>query len=401
MQRAVILTVSAALLLSLGTAAAGGEGDDDKEQWFDRIKFGGDLRLRFEHFDWKGKFDDDIRDRFRYRFRVGATATLTEKLEVGFQLRSGNPNNPHSDNQSFDSGFNKNDISIAEAFVAWQPREFVGITGGKFSPKKIWLVSDLQWDDDVIVEGAMENFRFGGAGPMETFEATAYQFFLDESSSSGDAYLLGVQVRPMFTLDAKNQLTVGATYDSFSRPDNVVALTLGGNLDTEPEGVVTNLVDPATGELVSDFRVLTAFFEWKNKASKRWPVKLSCFYYRNLGAENAVGSIIDDAGTIIVGGLNSKDNDTGYFTRLQVGDYKKPGQVAVRLTRYDSEPDAIFYAWVQSDTRRGSNVDGERLDVRIGMPFKNYINVTWYHTDWKRGQDTTMDRWQFDYIFKF
>ena len=400
MQRTVILAISAAFLLSLGTAVAAGE-DEKKEQWFDKIKFGGDLRLRFEHFDWEDKFDDDIRDRFRYRFRVGATATLTEKLKVGFQLRSGNPDNPHSDNQSFDSGFDKNEISIAEAYVAWQPREFLGITGGKFSPKKIWLVSDLQWDDDVIVEGAMENFRFGGIGAMEAFEATAYQFFLEESSSSGDAYLLGLQLRPIFTLNEKNQLTVGATYDSFTRPDNVVGLTLGGSLDTEPEGVVTNLVDPATGELVSDFRVLTAFFEWKNKTSKRWPVKLSYFYYRNLGAEDAVGSIIDDEDNILVGGLNSEDNDTGYFARVQVGDYKKPGQVAVRLTRYDSEPDAIFYAWVQSDTRRGSNVDGERLDVRIGMPHKQYINVTWYHTDWKRGQDTTMDRWQFDYIFKF
>jgi hypothetical protein len=329
------------------------------------------------------------------------SAKVADNLKVGFQLRSGNPDNPHSDNQSFDSGFDKNEISIAEAFVAWQPREFLAITGGKFSPKKLWLVSDLQWDDDVIVEGAMESFRFGGTGAMETFEATAYQFILEESSGSGDAYLFGVQLRPIFKLNEKNQLTVGATYDSFTRPDRVVALTLGGELDTEPDGVVTNLVDPATGELVSDFRVLTAFFEWKNKTNKRWPVKLSYFYYRNLGAENAVGAIIDDEGTILVGGLNSEDNDTGYFARLQVGDYKRPGQVAVRLTRYDSEPDAIFYAWVQSDTRRGSNVDGERLDVRIGMPFKNYINVTWYHTDWKVGQDTTMDRWQFDYIFKF
>jgi hypothetical protein len=401
MQRAVVLIVSAALLLSLGAAAAAAEGDEKKVQWFDKIKFGGDLRLRFEHFDWEDKFDDDIRDRFRYRFRFGATATLTDKVKVGFQLRSGNPDNPHSDNQSFDTGFDKNTISIAEAFVAWQPREFIGITGGKFSPKKIWLVSDMQWDDDVIVEGVMENFRFGGAGPMDAFEATAYQFILEESSSSGDAYLVGLQLRPRFTLNEKNQLTVGATYDAYSRPDNVVGLTLGGDLDTEPEGVVTNLVDPATGELVSDFRVLTAFFEWKNKASKRWPVKLSYFYYRNLGAEDAVGAIVDDEGTILVGGLNSEDNDTGYFARVQVGDYKKPGQVAVRLSRYHSEPDAIFYAWVQSDTRRGSNVDGERLDIRIGMPLKQYINVTWYHTDWMEGDDTTMDRWQFDYIFKF
>jgi hypothetical protein len=392
--------------LSLGTAAAADEGDDKKEEWFDKIKIGGDLRLRYEHFDWDGEFDEDIRDRARSRLRFKMAATITKELKVGFQLRSGNPDNPHSDNQSLDGGFSKKEIAIAEAYVHWQPRASFGIIGGKFTPKRLWLVSDLQWDDDVAVEGAMQNFHLGGKGALKAFEANTYQFVLEESSSSGDAYLVGVQVRPIFALTETNQLTVGATYDAFTRPDKVAALTLGGRLATEPEGVVTNLVDPATGKLVSDFEVLTAFLEWKNKASKRWPVKLSCFYYQNLGAENAIGSIIDDEGTVLVADLNSEDNDTGYFARLQVGDYKQPWQVAVRLSRYESEPDAIFYAWVQSDTRRGSNVDGERLDVRIGMPFKSYINVTWYHTDWNVAQDITsenetMDRWQFDYVIKF
>ena len=89
------------------------------------------------------------------------------------------------------------------------------------------------------------------------------------------------------------------------------------------------------------------------------------------------------------------------FARLQVGDYKMPGHVAVRLSRYDSAPDSIFYAWVQSDTRRGSNVDGHRVDVRVGLPLRSHINVTWYNTDWKVGEDTTMNRWQFDYTIKF
>ncbi len=50
---------------------------------------------------------------------------------------------------------------------------------------------------------------------------------------------------------------------------------------------------------------------------------------------------------------------------------------------------------------RGSNVDGERLDVRIGMPLDSHINFTWYHTNWNVGTDTTMDRYQLDYVFKF
>jgi hypothetical protein len=35
------------------------------------------------------------------------------------------------------------------------------------------------------------------------------------------------------------------------------------------------------------------------------------------------------------------------------------------------------------------------------MPRQDYINVTWYNTRWTRGSDSTMNRWQFDYIFRF
>ena len=98
---------------------------------------------------------------------------------------------------------------------------------------------------------------------------------------------------------------------------------------------------------------------------------------------------------------NASENDTAFFGRIQIGDYKKPGQVAVRLSRYDSKPDAMFFAYAQSDTRRATNVDGYRVDVRIGMPMKDFINLTWYQTDWTLGEDTTMDRWQVDYIFNF
>ena len=106
-----------------------------------------------------------------------------------------------------------------------------------------------------------------------------------------------------------------------------------------------------------------------------------------------------DDGALVT--ANAEDNDTAFFGRIQVGDYKKPGQVAVRLARYDSKPDAIFYAFAQSDSRRASNVDGYRADVRVGMPAKGYVNFTWYRTDWQIGEDTTMDRWQLDYIFRF
>jgi hypothetical protein len=400
MKRVLILATCVVLAASTLVGAA---EKSEKKDWFDRIKFKGDLRLRYEKFDWEGKFDDGNRDRFRYRLRIGAEAKIRDNVKVGFELRSGNPDNPHSDNQSFDGGFSKKTIAIAQAYAKIKAHDNINITAGKFSPKKLWHVSDMQWDDDVIVEGIMEEFDWKFGDTFKSLEVNLYQFALEESSSGSDAYMFGGQVAPTFKINDTNQVTAGVGYDSVSNPEAVFNLTSSGRLDTEPEGFLTNLVDPATLQPISDFRTANAFVIWKNKASEKWPVKVSLFYYKNTGAEDLDGAVVnwDEDPDVIVATGNAKDNDTAFYGRIQVGDYKKPGQMAFRYSVYDSKPDAIFYAYVQSDTRRGSNVDGSRFDFRIGMPASSYINFTWYNTDWKIGEDTTMDRWQLDYIFKF
>jgi len=389
------------LLLLAGPALLAADAGQEKTKWYDKIDLDGSLRLRYEGFSWNGHYDDGRRDRFRYRLRVGVEAQVSDNVTVGLQVASGNPKNPISDNQTFGGGLDKNDISISQAFVRWQANQAISVTGGKFSPEALWRVTDMQWDDDSFVEGAMENFAWKPGGPFKSLGLNLYQFILNESGSSRDSYLLGGQVVPVFELGEKNELAVGAGYETISNPDPVAGLYLDGDLVIDAE-YVTNLIDPETGELVSDFRVGSLFVEWKNKASRRWPVKLSLFYYKNFGAKDAAGEILpvdaEDPPLVLA---NAGDNDTAFFGRVQVGDYKKPGQVAVRFARYDSKPDAIFFAYAQSDTRRASNVDGYRTDIRIGMPKQGYVNLTWYRTDWTVGEDTTMNRWQADYIFRF
>jgi hypothetical protein len=401
-----LLLVMLILTLAAGSVVLAEEGEEKKTKWYDKVDFGGDFRLRYEGFQWDGHFDEDKRHRFRYRFRIGATVDVLEKLELGFQLRSGNPNNPLSDNQTFDEGFSKGSISIAQAYVAYQATEWFKITGGKFRPKGLWTATDMEWDDDITVEGALENFEWKPGG-LKRLAVNLYQFVLNESGSGRDSYLLGGQIAPVFRLGEANELAVGASYESLSNPSAVAGLYFDGDLDID-SGYVTNFVDPDSGELISDFDIGNLFLEWKNKSIEGWPFKLTVFYFKNFGAGSSVGAILPvdaafpvvDPGDMLTTG-NPSDNDTGLFARIQFGGYKEPGDVEVRLSRYDSEPDAMFFAWAQSDTRRSSNVDGYRADVRIGMPKKGFINITYYRTDWTLGDDTTMNRWQFDYTFKF
>jgi hypothetical protein len=352
-----------------------------RTSWTDNIKPAGDIRLRYEGFDKENDFDDDRRDRFRIRLRAGLKITVNDWMKVGFQLRNGDPSDPVSNNTSFDGGFQFKEFNLAEGYLEVRPTKKFGFIGGKFDAKKWWTVSDLQWDNDVTVEGLMTNVGLAsGDGGFKSLELVGYAYLLEESRTESDATTYGAQLRSNFRLGEKNALRLGVGYEQWDHAQQVVDLTLSGEIGGNK---VTNFLD-GSQQLISDFEILSGFAEYKNTRSDRWPVSLKLFYYENQGAEG-IGA----------------DNDTAYFGRVQVGDYSKMGRVAFRYSYYYSEPDALFYVFTQSDTSRGSNVEANRFDLRIGFYARSYFNLTWYNTRLAVGNDETLDRWQLDYIVKF
>ena len=260
----------------------------EPKKWYDKLSFSGDFRLRYEGFNWKGHFDNGRRDRLRYRLRFGFRGQVLDNLALGFQLRSGNPKNPISDNQSFDDSFSKTPISIAEAYVDWQAANTLEIIVGQFSPTKLWRAADIQWDDDVTIEGAMELFAWKAGGLLKELDLNLYQFVLNESGDSIDSYMLGGQIVPVFDLGEKNDLALGAGFEAISSPEKVATLYFEDALVID-SGYVTNLVNPNTGEMVSDFRVGSLFLEWQNKSIEAWPIKVSLYFYKNFGAGRRAG----------------------------------------------------------------------------------------------------------------
>jgi hypothetical protein len=346
------------------------------ERWYDRIDFKGDLRLRYEGFWIDGISDNNHRDRERFRIRPGIYSNVTDWMRVGFQLRSGDPLDPVSDNQTVEGGFTMKPIAISEVFAAFEPLDWFGLHVGKFDPKKLWVVSDMQWDDDVTVEGLLQDIDLG------PFEATFYQYSLEERKQGDDSYLLGGQMRGVFDLGSRDTLKIGVGYDDWVNPQYVADLTLDGTIRGN---TVTNLLDD-DNQLISDFTIGNIFAEWKHGSKSRWPIKVTALGYHNFGAR----------------GLG-KDYDDGYFIRFQIGDYKKKGQIAFRASRYFSEPDALFYVFAQSDTTMVSDVDGYRFDLRLGWVMRSYFNFTWYHTEPASDLVDTpvMNRLQVDYIIVF
>ncbi len=377
----VLLLLAAWLPAYAAVAPDTGEEKEKPGKWYDRIKFNGDVRARYEGFKKEGSYDDDRRDRFRMRIRAGLTATITDELLIGIQLRNGNPNDPVSNNTSFDGGFTFKEFNLAQGYINWEPIEWVGLIGGKFDAKKRWKVSDMQWDDDVTVEGLMENFKFGGGdGAFKGIDIDLYQYLLEESGSGSDSNLYGVQTGLNFKFGDKSTFLIGAGYDGWTNPQAIADQTIDGSLDGNN---MTNIVDE-NGMLVSEFEILNFFAEYKYAAREKWPLKITLFYYNNLGAAGI-----------------AKDEDTAYFGRLQVGDYKKKWRWAFRYSYYYSEPDALFYVFTQSDTSRASDLKAHRFDVRLGCVAKSYFNVTYYNTNTADGLSEDLHRWQVDYIIKF
>ncbi len=383
-------------VLLFAGADARAQNDSEKDEpkpWYERIDFGGDLRLRYEGFNWRAHFDDGRRDRFRYRFRVGAIFDIAPFLDAGVQLRSGNPNNPVSDNQTFGQSFAKDSISLSEAFAHFKLTKKFEVMAGKFPHRRLWMVSDMHWDYDVVIAGAFERFSLAGQEELKRFNLGFYQLLLTESKISNESYLFGFQLQPVFQVSATNEITLGTGFDYLVNPQSVADATMGGELGGNP---VTNLLDEDS-RLISDFRVLNTFIVWTNDSSKRWPVRGSFYWYKNFGASDQEGILNPITETRAVG----SDNNQALFARIEVGQFASPGQLQFRFSYYDSEPDAIFYAYMQSDTSRASNVKATRVDLRLGMPANTNFNVTWYHSRAKTGPSFPLDRWQVDYIIRF
>ncbi|MCM8775435.1 MAG: putative porin [Candidatus Omnitrophica bacterium] len=182
-------------------------------KWLKDLKFGGDLRLRYEGFDYTNgtTSETDPQNRFRYRLRYGFEKKFNEDMKIGFAMASGQSSNgvnvdPTSTNSSFDNLFNYDDIFIEKAYGTYTPGLLKGkgpiqdfeITAGKFTNPFERGSSDMVWDRDVKPEGIYERVNLKLLDTSD-FDLSSYftagQFVLDEDSTvGGDSELFAYQL---------------------------------------------------------------------------------------------------------------------------------------------------------------------------------------------------------------
>jgi hypothetical protein len=213
-------------------------------EWSKRVRFSGDVRLRYEY----DRFDENNSDeflrisqgtdtrelmntrsnqyRFKYRVRFGTELDISEnpagthKLQAALRLATGNSSNPVSTNTLLGDYMNKDGIVMEQAYLKlnqktleYNPTLFT-IYGGRMPNP--WFSSDLVWDSDLNFEGLALSLRKPITDSW-TFYLTEGAFPLQYDDLSTKAKWLaggqiGVEKKEKKGISAK----VGAAYYLFS-----------------------------------------------------------------------------------------------------------------------------------------------------------------------------------------
>lgn len=128
---------------------------EDVENKVGKIKWGADLRLRFEA---KYKNNNSQVLHPRARFRVKLEGPINDEIKLKGRFASGSNANPNSTNQTFDDEFEKRYFWIDRMYLEWTPSDLEewSFFAGKFPPN--WKNSLVTFDSDINVEGIGQSY---------------------------------------------------------------------------------------------------------------------------------------------------------------------------------------------------------------------------------------------------
>jgi hypothetical protein len=374
----------------------------------------GDFRGRLEGF-----YSDDPamvdRTRFRYRLRVGMTATLFDRFEAGLRLGSGDVDggigsglDPISTNQTFQNNGSKKGIFIDLAYGRWYAftnQTFQStLTFGKM--ENPFVFSDMVFDADYTPEGGSLNFNYS-PNLDHALKLNLGGFVLDEiGGQSEDPYLVGAQVRWDATWKyneahaPKIQTSMGLSALAIMQ-ENVLTNNAVPNINRG------NTRLPTTGVLAYHYNPIVADASFTYTLDKMpfyngtFPVRLAADYINNPAAP---------------------DHNEGYSLGVTFGKAGKRGTWDLAYRWKYLQADAWFEEVVDSDFgafyqvappnsgagagySAGTNVKGHIVKLSYSPVAAIVLSATWFKTrlvdEPAGGTDSDMNRLQVDAIWKF
>jgi hypothetical protein len=387
-------------------------------EWTSRLKWFGDLRLRYEadFFDANNadllKPDNPTqlmntkvdRHRFPLRARINVTAKVNDEVETTFGLATGTTSNPVSTNVTLGDFFNKKTINLDLAYLKWTPLESLTLWGGRFPNP--WFSTDMVWDPDVNFDGIAVGYVPKLTATLSGF-ATVGAFPLQEVEfSQHDKWLFGGQVgmtyRPLDGVSAKlgvafydYEHTVGEANDP-SRP---------GEKDfTAPQfqqkGNTLFDIDPSSNiktALAADFKELNATGSLDLGFWHPVHVVLLADYVNNIGYNRA--EVVQRTGNPDI----VKETE-GYQFGVAVGHPQtlEFGTWKGYLFYKHLEADAVLDAFTDSDFHLGgTNARGWIVGGDLGLRKNFWLSARWMSANEISGPPLAIDVFQLSLNAKF
>ena len=405
-----------------------------KSSWAQRIRWGGDIRLRYQHdfYDENNAILLNPRDpteqlnttedrpRWRYRMRLGVKAKILDprevnagKVEVGIELATGNEDNPVSPNDTLGDYSNKDSVIFDQAYLEWtyQPElpiwgniPEVSLAGGR-TPNP-WFYSNLVWDDDLNFDGVFLNLKTDtlASNPWHAFLTGGVFPVQEVEFSHDDKWLYAGQVgfeynRPM-GLSAK----LGVAYYYYENIKGVQNTSEYPELYdyTAPlfqqKGNTLIDIDPGPDiktALAADYRLLNV--TGKLDYDYWYPIHIILLgdYVKNLGYDR--DEVLEKTGS-------DQKETVGYQVGLTVGypRIQSFGDWNCFLFYKRVEADAVLDAFTDSDFHDGgTNAKGWVLGGEFGLYENVWLKGRWITTDEIEGPPFAIDTLLLDMNARF
>ena len=384
---------------------------DALPEWVNKVSIEGDARIRYEgtfhdennpdlvYFDLGASNDSggrinagrdaflnttEDRNRLRGRFRVKVKAKVTDGVEVGLRLATGNFTNPVSTNKSFGNYGENWESSFDQAYLRYTSREkSLMLEGGRF--KNPFLYTQLVWDSDLNFDGLAGTWSFlrnDGLGseeqqwdPFITLgafplgEINQAVFPGEDDSANDDKWLYAAQVGTHYDWFNQSRISFGLAYYYY---DNITGIQNDLNSDlydvTAPASFqygnwvydIRNDTDPDSEffALASEYELINATIKYDYAGFAPHHLWVTADFVQNLAFDaaelNRIAPPSDPS-------LSVPDRDIGYQFGVAVGwpTLSKRGNWKVALDYRHLEGDAVVDAFADSDfLLGGTNAKG-------------------------------------------